>query len=223
LLRYGGSEFGAVLKVRMGDGDVPKGSVGEVFSGIDLKLSEGEQGEVLVRSPYMFSKYLFDEEATRKAHNEQGYYKTGDVARREGKYYWILGRESIDILKCGGYKISALDIEREIMTLDYVSECMVVGVEDAEFGQRVAAALVLKETSAFLSLCELRKDLRHRLAGYKMPTIMRIVEGELPKMVTGKVSKKMLGPRLFPPDYRSSKEVQFWDSGMCYNAPESRL
>lgn len=73
-----------------------QGSVGEVFSGIDLKLSEGEQGEVLVKSPYMFSKYLFDEEATRKAHDEQGYYKTGDVARREGKYYWILGRESID-------------------------------------------------------------------------------------------------------------------------------
>lgn len=67
-----------------------------MFSGIDLKLSEGEQGEVLVKSPYMFSKYLFDEEATLKAHNEQGYYKTGDVARREGRYYWILGRESID-------------------------------------------------------------------------------------------------------------------------------
>lgn len=127
------------------------------------------------------------------------------------------------VLKCGGYKISALDIEREIMALDYLSECMVVGIEDAEYGQRVAAALVLKETSAFLSLCELRKDLRHRLAGYKMPTIMRIVEGELPKMVTGKVSKKMLGPRLFPRDYRSCREVQFWDSGMCYNAPESRL
>lgn len=89
-----------------------------------------------------------------------GFFKTGDIARREGPYYFIMGRASIDsrynsmrisisitnseVLKSGGYKISALDIERELLGLDYVSEVMVVGVEDEEFGQRVAAAIVLK-------------------------------------------------------------------------------
>lgn len=73
-----------------------QGSVGEVFPGVDLKLSLGEEGEILVRSPYLFSKYMFDEQATRIAHDQDGFYKTGDIARREGKYFWILGRESID-------------------------------------------------------------------------------------------------------------------------------
>lgn len=71
-------------------------SVGEVCPGVDLKLSEGDQGEILVKSPHLFSKYIFDEEATRQSFDQQGYYRTGDIARREGKYYWILGRESVD-------------------------------------------------------------------------------------------------------------------------------
>lgn len=56
LLRYGGTEFGAVLKVRMGDEEVPDGSVGEVFPGVEMKLSEGDEGEILLKSPHMFSK-----------------------------------------------------------------------------------------------------------------------------------------------------------------------
>ena len=84
-----------------------------------------------------------------------------------------------------------------------------VGVEDEEFGQRVAAAIVLRDVDA-LTIDELRAGLRDRLAGYKMPTLMRIVEGELPKSATGKVSKKILGPELFPTDYYKLKEVQVW-------------
>lgn len=163
---------------------------------------------------YFLDRYLFDEKATADAHDAEGYFKTGDIARREGKYYFILGRASIDIIKSGGYKISALDIEREILGLDYASEVMVVGVEDEEFGQRVAATISLKQdqntTRKSLTIAELREDLRSRMAGYKMPTILRVVQGELPKSGTGKVQKKILGPQFFPPNYRELPEVQVW-------------
>ncbi|KAF2642347.1 putative AMP-binding enzyme [Massarina eburnea CBS 473.64] len=221
--RYGATEFGAIFKVRLDDKKVPEGSVGEIVSGVDVKLADGDEGEVLVKSPHMFSKYLYDPEATARAHDEDGYFRTGDIARREGKYYFIVGRASLDIIKSGGYKISALDIERELLSLPYIAEAMVVGVADEEFGQRVAALLSLQEeelTDAFLetngnsevilTIDDLRRDLRSRLAGYKIPTLLRIVDGELPKTATGKVQKKLLGPRFFPEDYERCPEVQQW-------------
>ncbi|KAJ4294359.1 hypothetical protein N0V90_008049 [Kalmusia sp. IMI 367209] len=219
--RYGATEFGAVFMVRLDDEKAPDGSVGECVSGVDVKLSVGDEGEVLVRSPYMFSKYLQDPEATAQAHDKEGYFRTGDIARREGTYYYIVGRASLDIIKSGGYKISALDVERELLSLPYVAEAMVVGVSDAEFGQRVAALVSLLDeemTDAFveshgdseylLTIDALRSDLRARLAGYKMPTLLRIVAGELPKTATGKVQKKVLGPHYFPDDYHP--DVQQW-------------
>jgi acyl-CoA synthetase (AMP-forming)/AMP-acid ligase II len=98
--------------------------------------------------------------------------------------------------------------------LDYVSEVMVVGVEDEEYGQRVAASISLKTdqgtTRKSLTLAELRADLRSKVASYKIPTILRVVTGELPKSGTGKVQKKILGPQLFPSNYRELPEVSIW-------------
>lgn len=134
-----------------------------------------------------------------------------------------MGRASLDIIKSGGYKISALDIEREVLGLPYVSEVMVVGVPDEEFGQRVGALVALQEelltdeylsthgsTEHLLTIDDLRRDLRSRLAGYKMPTLLRVVDGELPKTGTGKVMKKVLGPKFFPEDYDEINDVQVW-------------
>lgn len=208
--RYGGTEFGNVFTVTPWLRNVPDGSVGQKGPGIDFKLSDGHEGEVLVRTPIMFSKYLFDHEATKGVLDDDGYFKTGDIARKEGDFYFILGRASIDIIKSGGYKISALDIEREILGLPYVSEVMVVGVEDEEFGQRVAAAIVLREDlRQDLSIDELRADLRDHLAGYKMPTLLRVVR-DIRKNATGKVIKKVLVDELFPRS--GDPEVQRWTS-----------
>lgn len=221
--RYGATEFGAVFKVHLGDTEVPDGSVGELVAGIDLKLTDGDEGELLVKSPHMFSKYLGDAEATAQAHDENGYFKTGDIVRREGKYYFITGRASMDIIKSGGYKISALDIEREILALPYVSEVMIVGVSDEEFGQRVAAAISLQEqeiTEEFLqthsdgkyilTLGALRRDLRSRLAGYKLPTMLKVIEGDFPRTPSGKVLKKILGPQYFPEAPSCGSDVQIF-------------
>jgi len=210
LTRYGGTEFGNAFTVTpwLAKQGVPDGAVGTKGPGVELKLSNGDEGEVLIKNPIMFSKYLFDEEATRNIIDEEGYFKTGDIARREGDFYFIQGRASVDILKSGGYKISALDIEREILGLEYVAEVMVVGVEDEEFGQRVAAAMVLRDDiKQALTLEELRADLRSSLAGYKMPTLLRVVKA-IPKTASGKVVKKVLVHELFPP--AGHAEVQRW-------------
>ncbi|OCT44473.1 hypothetical protein CLCR_05634 [Cladophialophora carrionii] len=208
LERYGTTEFSGAFTIPPGDKECPDGSVGKVMVGTDVKLSEGDQGEILVKSPFMFTKYIFDQAATEAAFDSEGYYRSGDIARKRGDYYFIMGRASVDILKSGGYKISALDVEREILGLDYVSEVMVVGVEDEEFGQRVAAAIVLKpDTINSLSLDRLRHELRSRLASYKNPTMLRVVP-ELRKTVTGKVVKKALKTELFPPN--GHPDVQIW-------------
>jgi malonyl-CoA/methylmalonyl-CoA synthetase len=130
----------------------------------------------------------------------------------------------MDILKSGGYKISALDVEREMLGLPYVAEVMVVGVADEEFGQRVAAAISLQEeeiTESFrktygnvthvVTIEDIRRDLRHRLVGYKLPTILRVISGEFPKTASGKVLKKVLGPLFFPVDYTDVADVQVWN------------
>lgn len=224
--RYGSTELGVIFNMSVDPTeDIPDGSVGELTYGVDVKLSEGDEGEVLAKSFNMFSKYLHDPEATANAHDPDGYFKSGDVARREGKYYFIVGRASVDIIKSGGYKISALDIERELLALPYIGEAMVVGVPDDEFGQRVGAVVSLRNdevaqefykqhnrSSSQLLLDDLRADVRTRLAGYKCPTLLRIIEGELPKSGTGKVVKKTLGPHYFPADYAQDKDVQVWSS-----------
>jgi len=109
-----------------------------------------------------------------------------------------------------------LDIEREILGLPYISEVMTVGVSDVEFGQRVGAVVSLRQDriqcleDRQLTLDRLRKDLRGKLAGYKMPTLLRVVEGELPKTASGKVLKKILGPKYFPEGHEADPDVQAW-------------
>jgi malonyl-CoA/methylmalonyl-CoA synthetase len=190
-------------------------SLGRCSFFIPKRLSESELGTD--QRPH---RYLFDPTATAAAHDSQGYFRTGDIARRIGPYYFIVGRASLDIIKSGGFKISALDIEREILGLPYVSEVMVVGVSDEEFGQRVAAVVTLRDDQDVYSvtpggkkllLDDLRADLRGKLTGYKLPTLLRVMEGELPKGQSGKVLKKILGPKLFPvPGWEKDPETQVW-------------
>ncbi|KAF9892304.1 hypothetical protein FE257_002081 [Aspergillus nanangensis] len=210
LTRYGATEIGSIFKMDLDPTGTPDTSVGRLEAGVSVKISD--EGLLMAKGPFMFSKYLFDEKATADSHDSEGFFRTGDVVRKDGPYFTILGRSSVDIIKSGGYKLSALDIEREILGLNYISEVMVVGVPDEEFGQRVAAVVCLspRHQRQHLGLDTLRSDLRSSLAGYKMPTVLRIVEGEIPKSVTGKVQKKILAPQYFPEDYGSDPEVQVW-------------
>ncbi|KAI9726329.1 MAG: hypothetical protein M1828_001603 [Chrysothrix sp. TS-e1954] len=219
LTRYGATEIGAIFRMAISPEGTPEGSVGTLISGVDVELRDddgkaSDEGEILVRSPWMLSRYLNDQGATSKAHDYRGYYQTGDIARREGSYYFMLGRASQDIIKSGGYKISALDIERELLSLAFISEATVVGVEDEEWGQRVGAIVTLRTLPeaprSSLTINNLRDALRGQLAGYKLPTLLRVVKGDLPKGPSGKVLKMMLKRDMFP--------VPGWDSEPCVQA-----
>ncbi len=197
LERYGMTEFGMGLGNPL-HGERRPGYVGAPFPGVEVRLvdehgravGDSEPGQLQVKSAGVFQGYLHRPDATREAFTEDGWFKTGDVALREQGCYRILGRESVDILKTGGYKVSALEIEETLREHPAIRECAVVGVPDPVWGQRVAAAVVL-DPNAELTLESLRDWGKARLAPYKLPTLLRILT-ELPKNALGKVQKPQL-------------------------------
>ena len=142
----------------------------------------------------MFAGYLGNEEATARAFRD-GWFLTGDTATVDDEgAVKILGRTSVDILKSGGYKLSALEIEEALREHPAVSEAAVVGVPDEAWGQRVEAAVVLRAgqpatPDEVLTFC------RTRLAPYKVPRRL-VVMDELPRNLMGKVVKADLERRL---------------------------
>jgi malonyl-CoA/methylmalonyl-CoA synthetase len=193
LERYGMTEIGMGLSNPLHGERVP-GHVGAPLPGVEVRLVDeegrdvptGAPGEISIRGPGVFHEYWGRPEATRGAFRG-GWFRTGDVAVLESGGYRILGRSSVDIIKTGGYKVSALEIEEVLLGHPRIAECAVIGIEDPEWGERVAAAVVLRQDAA-LSLGELRDWARERLAPYKLPTRLLLVE-ILPRNAMGKVNK----------------------------------
>jgi malonyl-CoA/methylmalonyl-CoA synthetase len=146
----------------------------------------GTPGEILVQGGGVFLEYWGWPEETRAAFRE-GWFCTGDVAVLEDGAYRILGRSSVDLIKTGGYKVSALEIEEVLRSHPKILECAVVGVADDEWGQQVAAAVELRGGRS-LELEELRDWAKHLLAPYKIPRSLRVVPA-LPRNAMGKVVK----------------------------------
>jgi malonyl-CoA/methylmalonyl-CoA synthetase len=194
LERYGMTEFGMGLGNPLHGERLP-GHVGVPFPGIEVRLCDeagqavpdGTPGRIQVRGPGLFAQYWQRPEATAAAFTADGWFETGDVGVRERGVHRILGRESVDILKTGGYKVSALEIEEALREHPAIRECAVVGVPDPEWGQRVAAAVLLHDGQA-LTLEQLRAFGKERLAPYKVPSLLRVVE-DLPRNALGKVQK----------------------------------
>lgn len=193
LERYGMTEIGIALSNPL-HGERRAGYVGMPLPGVEARLVDdqgvpvepGETGELEVRGDTVFREYWRRAEATRDAFRE-GWFRTGDVARIEDGYYRLLGRSSVDIIKTGGYKVSALEIEEILRTHPDITECAVVGVTDPEWGEVVSAAVELAP-GATLSLGELRAWAKERLAPYKVPAALAVIEA-LPRNAMGKVVK----------------------------------
>jgi malonyl-CoA/methylmalonyl-CoA synthetase len=137
----------------------------------------------------VFSEYWRRPDETRAAFRD-GWFRTGDVAVVEDGAYRLLGRTSTDIIKTGGYKVSALEIEEALREHPAIGDAAVIGVEDADWGQRVAAVVEPREGRT-LTLAELRAWLEPRLAPYKIPRDLRLVAA-LPRNAMGKVNKPAL-------------------------------
>jgi malonyl-CoA/methylmalonyl-CoA synthetase len=193
LERYGMTEIGMALSNPLRGERVP-GSVGTPLPSVEVRLvgengtpvAVGTPGEIEVRGPSVFAEYWGRPDATRDAFRD-GWFRTGDTAIVENGRYRILGRTNVDILKTGGHKVSALEIEEALRGHPAVAECAVVGLPDPEWGERVAAAVVLNDGDT-LDLSSLRAWARELLAAHKLPSRLRVLDA-LPRNAVGKVMK----------------------------------
>ena len=197
LERYGMTEIGMALSNPL-HGERRPGFVGTPLPGVEVRLvgetgqpvAPGTPGEIDVRGATVFLEYWQRPEATRDAFRD-GWFRTGDVAVLDAGAYRILGRSSVDIIKTGGYKVSALEVEEVLRTHPAIAECAVVGVADPEWGERVCVAVEPRGGSGHepeLTLAALQSWARERLAPYKVPRALRSVTA-LPRNAIGKVTK----------------------------------
>lgn len=196
LERYGMTETGMMISNPL-HGERRAGTVGQALPGVELRLrnesgqtvrQEGEPGEIQARGPGIFSEYWHLPASTAESF-EDGWFRTGDMAVIEDGYYRILGRLSVDIIKSGGYKLSALEIEAALLDHPAIRECAVVGLEDETWGQTIAVAAVLEDGAGELPLPELQRWGKNRLSAYKLPRHLLLVAG-LPRNAMGKVAKR---------------------------------
>ncbi|MGE0759111.1 MAG: acyl-CoA synthetase [Pirellulaceae bacterium] len=193
LERYGMTEIGMALSNPY-RAERRAGTVGQPLPGVHIRLvtetgedaGEGVPGEIWIQSPTLFREY-WNKPAATEASFRDGYFLTGDVAEWDHGYLRIRGRASVDILKSGGYKLSALEIEEALREHPAIREVAVVGVPDEEWGEIVAACVVLHPDQC-LTLEMLRNWCRDKLASYKLPRRLD-VRTELPRNAMGKVMK----------------------------------
>jgi len=194
--RYGMTEIGIALSNALAPDARKPGFVGRPIRFVEIRLTDdvgspmkAGPGELWVRGPNVFSRYHGRDEATAEAF-EDGWFRTGDVAERdEVGDVRLLGRTSVDILKSGGYKLSALEIEEVLRDYDAIAEVAVVGIPDETWGDRVVAAV--KSAPGRERDCtveRVRAFCADRLAAYKIPRQVVVLE-ELPRNAMGKVVK----------------------------------
>eukprot|EP00026_Physarum_polycephalum_P005023 Phypoly_transcript_05049.p1 GENE.Phypoly_transcript_05049~~Phypoly_transcript_05049.p1 ORF type:complete len:550 (+),score=76.05 Phypoly_transcript_05049:76-1650(+) len=195
LERYGMTEIGMALSNPLKGERVP-GTVGYPLPGVQVRIVDGE---LRVKGPQVFQEYLNKPEATKATFDEEGWFKTGDIVEKdETGRYKILGRASVDIIKSGGFKISALDIERDLLEHPDIADIAVVGIPDEEWGQVIGAIIAPKKDKK-LTVEEVQNFAKKKLASYKIPRKI-IFCNEIPKNALGKVSKKPLVALFQPPN-----------------------
>ncbi|WP_410650181.1 acyl-CoA synthetase [Amycolatopsis sp. cmx-4-54] len=196
--RYGMTETLMNTSIRA-DGEHVPGTVGVPLRGVDLRLVDeaGEPveeietvGEIQVRGPNLFTEYLNRPDATEAAFDD-GWFRTGDMATRDAAgYVKIVGRKATDLIKSGGYKIGAGEIENALMEHPAVAEVAVTGEPDDDLGERIVAWVVPEGERPAES--ELADHVSRLLSPHKRPRVVRYLEA-LPRNDMGKVMKRALG------------------------------
>lgn len=194
LERYGMTEIGMALSNPY-EGERRPGAVGGPLPGVEVRLQtesgelgteDGVTGEIQVRGSNVFKEYWNRPDATKESFVD-GWFKTGDMAVIEDGYYRIMGRSSVDIIKSGGYKLSALEIEASLLDHPAITQCAIVGIPDDTWGETVAAAIVVKPGET-LDTASLGVWCKNHMSPYKIPRNVIIVE-DLPRNAMGKVMK----------------------------------
>ncbi|WP_103512008.1 acyl-CoA synthetase [Streptomyces sp. SM13] len=198
--RYGMTETLMNTGIRA-DGVPRPGTVGPPLAGVELRLAEedgtvldaaGAIGEIQVRGPNLFTGYLNRPDATAAAHTADGWFRTGDVGTVDADgYVTIVGRKATDLIKSGGYKIGAGEIENVLLAHPGVREAAVTGEEDADLGERVVAWVVAADPGSPPPAEELADHVAAQLAPHKRPRTVRYLDA-LPRNDLGKIMKRSL-------------------------------
>jgi malonyl-CoA/methylmalonyl-CoA synthetase len=209
LERYGMTEIGMALSNPY-DGVREKGTVGFPLPGVAVRLVDDEgrvvvggeavgsspiEGLIEVQGATLFSGYLFRDDVTRASFADDGWFKTGDFARRSSGRYTILGRRSSDILKTGGEKVSALEIESALVAHESIRAVAVVGLPHAEWGQEVVAVVEQHDGAPPLTRDALRAFAKGVLSTWKVPRRLFVTDA-LPVNALGKVQKAVVVERV---------------------------
>ncbi|MDX2092411.1 MAG: AMP-binding protein [Kofleriaceae bacterium] len=182
------------------DGDRRAGFVGPPLDGVELRLVDDERreipggdaaaiGEICVRGPHVFAGYLNNPDATRAVVDADGWFYTGDLATRsEDGQLRIVGRRSTDLIKCGGFKVGAGEVEGALLDHPAVAEAAVIGAPDDDLGERIVAFIV---TRGPIEPKALEDHVAARLSPHKRPREVHVVD-VLPRNAMGKVQKTRL-------------------------------
>ncbi len=204
LERYGMTE--TLINTSNPHGGVRKpGSVGMPLPGIEIRLARDSAGEgadsggagpqdgmgaLEVRGPNVFAGYWQDPGKTQREFTPDGWFKTGDIGRIDADgYVYIVGRAK-DLVITGGYNVYPKEVETELDALPGILESAVFGVPHPDYGEGVTA-VVVPEPAAVLSEADIIKSMQERLARYKVPKRVLLIE-ELPRNTMGKVQKNLL-------------------------------
>jgi len=194
--RYGTSESLITLSTRA-DGERRPGWVGLPLAGVTTRLVDDDEapaaqdGESVarlqLRGPTLFDGYLGRPDATAAVFTDDGWFRTGDVGMIDGDgMHRIVGRESIDLIKSGGYRIGAGEVETALLGHPGVTEAAVVGLPDDDLGQKIIAFVVGEvEPQVLIDF------VAQQLSVHKRPREVRVVDA-LPRNAMGKVLKKEL-------------------------------
>jgi long-chain acyl-CoA synthetase len=155
------------------------------------ELPAGKVGEVVARGSRIMKGYWRDEEKTKSAFTEDGWYRTGDMGYKDEEGYIYLSGRGDDVIVRGGENIGPTEVESVLLSHPGVDEAGVIGVKDLEWGQQVRAVVRLKKGKEVAEQ-EIIDFCRPRLAGFKRPSSVVFVEGELPKTSTGKILRRVL-------------------------------
>ena len=202
LERYGLTETLINCSTRH-DGDRRAGVVGPPLDGVELRLVDDERrpiaadpsaiGEVAVRGPHVFAGYLDNAEATYAVLDDDGWFYTGDLATRHADgAIQIVGRRSTDLIKCGGYKVGAGEVEAALLDHPSVAEAAVIGAPDDDLGERIVAFVVARSP---VEPAKLEAHVAAQLSPHKRPREVHVIDA-LPRNAMGKVQKSVLRTRL---------------------------
>jgi len=188
---YGSTEAGAVCLLRDEDMEARPGACGTPQHSVRVRLDPGT-GELQVQGPLLFDGYFDDPEATAAAMTTDGWFRTGDLAGVDAAgFYSIVGRVA-QVIRTGGESVAPVEVELVLADHPAVADVAVVGLPDAEWGETVCAAVVVRPGAEAPDVDALRAHARARLARFKLPRRV-VVVAEIPRTpATRQVQRALL-------------------------------